>query len=936
MSFQKRLVLTFAFLISLFVLNVGIHFWSRTRRDETFEVLRQAIARQALIASLKLELSVLQRQMALFSEVYAEPRTDAVDAAERAAFARQVDVMRGNLQQLRELSADDARGAAQELTLQCDSLLQSWTIVFESFGVDNVRAIMELSTRAEPLARRVLQGQMPLVERAEKDRVQRARDEYYDVARLTDRVSALIYGLSALVGLFVAYSVANYVLTANRELEGRVAVRTEELRKEVEERTKAEGQIERSLSLQRATLEATADGILVVDVAGRIAGFNQKFLHMWRLHAEAVASGDDARSLDHISGQLKNPEAFLARVRDLNGRPYAASFDVIEFRDGRVFERYSQPQRLGQDIVGRVWSFRDVSEKRRAEAALRESEERYALAARGANDGLWDWDLKLKAIYFSPRWKAILGYGEGEIAESVREWFGRVHPEDIEHLRMEIGAHLEGLTSHFLHEHRVQHKNGEYRWVLARGLAVRNGVGDVYRIAGSLTDVTQRKRVEEQLVRDAFQDALTGLPNRALFMDRLALAFGRGKRRPEDLFAVLFLDLDRFKVVNDGLGHLIGDELLVSIARRLETSLRPGDTVARLGGDEFVVLLSELGDQRDAFHVAERIQQELSHPFSLEGQDVFTTASIGIAFGGKGYANPEDLLRDADTAMYRAKARGKARYEVFDATMHARAVALLQLETQLRHAIERRELCVFYQPIVSLETGEIAAVEALARWWHPEQGLVSITEFVSVAEETGLIVPIGEWVLREACGQLRRWHDEVQRTQPLVISVNVSGRQFMQRDLVDRIEAVLADTGLPPDRLCLEITESVIMENTESVRDALLRLRRIGIGIHMDDFGTGYSSMSYLRDFPIDALKVDRSFVSHIGPHGEHAEIVRTIVGLGHNLGLEVIAEGVETQEQVAQLRALHCRYGQGFFFSTPVDGETFKMLIAGPRYAIA
>jgi diguanylate cyclase (GGDEF)-like protein/PAS domain S-box-containing protein len=935
MTFQKRLVLTFVALISLFLLNVGIHFWSRGRRDETVEILRQAVARQALLGSVKLELSALQKQMALFSDVYSGAPSAPLGREERDGFSRQVEAVRGGLRELVTLSDERGRPAVARLSAEYADLVDSWTIIFDNLGVDDVRPILELSTRAEPVAHRALNVLIPDLERAERDRVQRAQDDFRQVARLTDRVAAAIFGLSALVGLFLAYGLANYFLAVNRELEERVARRTEELRGEVEQRKKIEDEIAKSLSLQRATLEATADGILVVDMAGGIAGFNQKFLEMWRLPPQVAGSGDENRAFGYVAQQLKSPEAFLARIRDLRGRPHAASFDVIEFGDGRTFERYSQPQRLGGAIVGRVWSFRDVSERRRAEEALRDSEERYALAARGANDGLWDWDLKSKAIYFSPRWKAILGCGEHEIETSVREWFGRVHPEDIEHLRMEIGSHLEGLSSHFLHEHRVLHKGGEYRWVLARGLAVRDIHGDVYRIAGSLTDITQRKRVEEQLVHDAFQDALTGLPNRALFMDRLALAFGRAKRRPEELFAVLFLDLDRFKVVNDGLGHVIGDQLLISIARRLEQCLRPGDTVARLGGDEFVILLGELGDQRDAFHVAERFQQELAHPFTLEGQDVFTTASIGIAFGARSYSNPEDLLRDADTAMYRAKARGKARYEVFDETMHARAVALLQIETQLRHAVERQELCVFYQPVVSLETGEIVAVEALARWWHPEQGLVSINEFVSVAEETGLIVPIGEWVLREACRQLRSWESEVHRARPLVISVNVSGRQFMQRDLVDRVEAILTDTSLPPDRLCLEITESVIMENTESVRDALLRLRRIGIGIHMDDFGTGYSSMSYLRDFPIDALKIDRSFVSHIGPHGENSEIVRTIIGLGHNLGLEVIAEGVETAEQVAQLRALHCRLGQGFFFSTPVDGEAFKALIAGRGYAI-
>ncbi len=353
---------------------------------------------------------------------------------------------------------------------------------------------------------------------------------------------------------------------------------------------------------------------------------------------------------------------------------------------------------------------RDITERKAAEA-LRKSEERYALAVRGANDGLWDWNLIANKVYFSARWKSMLGYFENEIGNSPNDWFNRVHPEDTKQVRAEITAHIEGLTPYFENEHRMLSKDGTYRWMLSRGTAVRDADGKAYRIVGSQTNITDRRIAESQLLHNAFHDALTGLPNRALFVDCLSRAVERGKRREDYLFAVLFLDLDRFKVVNDSLGHSIGDQLLIAIACRLEACLRPKDTAARLGGDEFTILLEDIEQVRDASRVAERIQEELTLPFELSGQEVFTTASIGIVLSTSGYDQPEDLLRDADIAMYRAKALGKARYEIFNPDMHTRAVARLQLETALRHAFERQELRIHYQPIVSLESGRLTGFE---------------------------------------------------------------------------------------------------------------------------------------------------------------------------------------------------------------------------------
>ncbi len=566
--------------------------------------------------------------------------------------------------------------------------------------------------------------------------------------------------------------------------------------------------------------------------------------------------------------------------------------------------------------------------RKRMEEALRESEERYALAARGTNDGLWDWDLPTNQVYFSPRWKSMIGYEEHQISNSPDEWFSRVHPEDIDGLKAQIAAHLDGQTAQYENEHRMLHRDGTLRWMLCRGLVVRDAHGKASRMAGSQTDITQGK----------VADALTGLPNRTLFVDRLARSVERAKRRKGSLFAVLFLDLDRFKVVNDSLGHMIGDQLLIAIARRLESCLRAGDTVARLGsdrllarlgGDEFTILLDDIRDVSEATRVADRIQKELMFPFNLGGHDVFTTASIGIALSATGYERPEDLLRDADTAMYRAKALGKARCEIFDTVMHARAVARLQLETDLRRAVERQELQNHYQPIVSLQTGTIAGFEALVRWKNPRRGLILPSEFIPVAEETGLILSIGPWVLLEACCQLSRWQMQRPDSPQLTVSVNLSGKQFMQPDLVEQTAQILRKANLDPRSVKLEITESVIMENTESVTAMLMQLRALNIQLGIDDFGTGYSSLSYLHRFPIDTLKIDRSFVSRMGVERENAAIVRTIVSLAHNLGMNVIAEGVETKEQLAQLRALGCEYAQGDFFSKPLDGEAATALIS-------
>jgi diguanylate cyclase (GGDEF)-like protein len=426
----------------------------------------------------------------------------------------------------------------------------------------------------------------------------------------------------------------------------------------------------------------------------------------------------------------------------------------------------------------------------------------------------------------------------------------------------------------------------------------------------------------------AFHDSLTGLPNRAMFTELLKAEIETSKRATNHLFAVLFLDLDRFKYINDSLGHTYGDLLLVAFAERLERTLRPVDTLARFGGDEFAILLSGISDTTDAVRVAERIHEELMEPFTLDRNSAFASSSIGIALSSSGYDRPEDILRDADTAMYRAKENGKARYEMFDHTMHARAVFRLQLESDLRQAVEHKEFLIHYQPIISLETGRLSGFEALIRWNHPRQGMISPGDFVPVAEETGLIVPIGQWVLEESCARIREWQVASPSHRSLSLSVNLSARQVAQPNLLELIKTALEKSQLNPHCLKLEITESVVMENAEAAAQMFKQLRSLGVQLSIDDFGTGYSSLSYLHRFPLNYLKIDRSFVNRMTIDNDNA-IVKTISTLARNLGMEVIAEGIETEEQHQELKALGCEYGQGYLFSRPVDTDGVLRLLA-------
>ncbi len=563
----------------------------------------------------------------------------------------------------------------------------------------------------------------------------------------------------------------------------------------------------------------------------------------------------------------------------------------------------------------------DITQRKHTEAVLRESEDRYAAAARGANDGLWDWNIKTNQIYYSPRWQAMIGHEHIPLNTHIEEWFSRIHPDDRGQVEHALSLHLLGETPHFESEFRMCHQNGSYRWFRSRGLVVYDEQRQPYRIAGSQTDITEYRLARDQLLHDALHDAMTRLPNRVLLMDRLGQALKKSKRHTNQPCAVLFLDLDRFKLINDSLGHLVGDELLMDVARRLQECVREEDTVARLGGDEFVVLLESLREEAEAIETAKRILKQLKRGFYIQGHEIFTSTSIGIAISNPGYEQHDDLLRDADTAMYQAKQAGKDRYEVFHSGMHGVALAALKLENDLRHAVVRQEFQLYYQPIIALPTCQLMGFEALVRWHHSERGIVPPGDFVHIAEETGLIVPLGWWILEAACTQLQQWHNQYPLNQTLTMSVNISSKQFSQDDFVERLASLLQSVNLRPGTLKLEITEGVIMEHADSVAEKLTAIKALGICLGIDDFGTGYSSLNYLNRFPVDMLKIDRSFVRQMGKN-ESLEIVKTIVNLAHNLRMEVVAEGVETADQVAGLKAMNCEYAQGYFFSKPLNQE--------------
>jgi diguanylate cyclase (GGDEF)-like protein/PAS domain S-box-containing protein len=676
--------------------------------------------------------------------------------------------------------------------------------------------------------------------------------------------------------------------------------------------------LQRSEAKNRALLNAVPDLMLRVGRTGELLEFKEAKT----FQGFALKEEDIGRVVSEILPIEMAHEVFGSVEKVLE----TGDIQVLEHRfmengSARACESRIGPS--GQDEALAI--VRDITARKAAEKALRDSEERYALAAQGANDGLWDWNLLTNEIHFSSRWKAMLGCGDGEIGNTPDDWLNRIHADDIDRVRLELNAHMTGVSPHFESEHRLRHNDGTYRWMHSRGLAVRDGKGTPYRMAGSQTDITERKSLSEQLLHDAFFDSLTKLPNRALFMDRLGHAVARGKRLDSHRFAVLFLDLDRFKLINDSLGHVMGDELLAEAARRIGRLIRPSDTLARWGGDEFVILVEDVKDVECTTLIAKRIQGLFRTPFMLDSREVFSTVSIGIVVSTEEYERPEELVRDADIAMYQAKSEERGSCVMFDPSMHKSTIELLELENDLRRALEHREFRMFYQPIVDLETGSLASLEALIRWTHPVRGLVLPSSFIPVAEENGLIVPIGEWVLREVCRQIRAWNED---GADIRVAVNLSARQLRDRNLTSVLSEVLMETGVSPGSLDLEITESAVINNWESVGATLADLQKLGVRLCLDDFGTGYSSLSYLHRLPVTELKIDRSFLEKMASSAEHSGIVQTILDLAGRLKMDVVAEGIETEGQLAQLKHMKCKLGQGYLLARPLDEESATSLI--------
>jgi diguanylate cyclase (GGDEF)-like protein/PAS domain S-box-containing protein len=670
---------------------------------------------------------------------------------------------------------------------------------------------------------------------------------------------------------------------------------------------------------RRELIEALDEGVALVDRKGHLTSWNTA---LERMLGELEPS---TRGLAIVEAYpaLKNSEIARALDNVLAGRTTGERTRVTLRTPTatRVLQVRTVP-----DQNGAVLLCLDLTDRVHAEAALRQSEDRFARIAIGANDGLWEWDVRSNSVYFSARWAETVGLPRTPIDGSPRDWLDRVHPEDIGALRTAIEAHLSGKTAEVRQAHRLRHEDGTYRFVLCRAVAIPGIRGRHTHLAGSLTDTTEQTRTQEAIAHAGLRDPLTGLGNRAVFVEGLGRRLSRYAERGGDRFAVLYLDLDRFKVVNDSLGHLVGDELLAAVSRRLESCLRDGDVLARLGGDEFAILLNALGDETQANAIALRIQDTLSAPFAIGGREVFTSASMGIAFSARGYANPEEIMRDADTAMYHAKGRGKARHELFDADMHARALDRLSLESDLRAAVKTNDFQVHYQPIVSLSTKRCAGFEALVRWTRNGK-TVSPATFVPMAEELGLVESLGTWVMQEACRTFADWQRRFPENRLECITVNVSTHQLAQPNFLNVVEQALARAGLHPEHLRLEITETTIMDAPALAAEMLQELRNLGVKIYLDDFGTGYSSLSHLHRLPVDALKIDRSFVrSLLLP--DRPAIVESIMALARTLDTGVVAEGVETDVQSQELERLGCRYAQGFYFSVPLDRDAAETML--------
>jgi diguanylate cyclase (GGDEF)-like protein/PAS domain S-box-containing protein len=670
---------------------------------------------------------------------------------------------------------------------------------------------------------------------------------------------------------------------------------------------------------RESVIESLEEGVCVVDMRGRVTMWNAALERMLNCPSEQAIDCPLTRAVPMLADTsvARAVDAAIAGGSDSGVLrlmlPAAAGAATLQVR--------VVPNRR---TVMLIWQ--DVTDRARTDSALQQSEARFALLESSISDGLWEWDLERQVVRFSAQWRNIVGLPPTSVTGVPDDWFDRAHPEDRDLLKAAIEAYLSGSSGEFVHQHRIRHEDGTYRHVLSRGIVVHAVRRRPVRLGGSITDVTERVEAERSLRDSGSRDPLTGLCNRAVFVELLRHRLSALKKRQAGQFAVLFLDLDRFKVINDSLGHLAGDELLMAVSRRLESCLREGDVLARLGGDEFAIFLHDLRDEKQANAIAFRIQDAFSAAYPIGGREVFTSTSIGIAFSDFRYENPEEIMRDADTAMYHAKARGKARHEVFDAHMHALAIDRIGLESDLQRAVRCNDFEVHYQPIVSLNSGACVGFEALVRWTRDGKA-VSPSVFIPVAEELGLIEAIGSRVLSEACRTFSAWQRRFPKSGFDCITVNVSTRQLAQPGFFRMVEEAVKEAELEPSHLRLEITETALLTSPQTTAVLLQKLRELGVKVYLDDFGTGHSSLSYLHQLPVDALKIDRSFVESLLLPDRPA-IVESILALAYTLETGVVAEGVEDEVQALALERLGCRYAQGYLFSPAIPPAKVEQLL--------
>ncbi|HEY3323159.1 MAG TPA: EAL domain-containing protein [Planctomycetota bacterium] len=688
-------------------------------------------------------------------------------------------------------------------------------------------------------------------------------------------------------------------------------------------------QVTEQAYLLTTMLETLPDHVYFKDLQGR-------FLRVSRAEARDLGLSDPEQMIGKTDFDFFRPEEaerFRAEEQEIarTGKPLVNKEEPKTYPDGHYGWTTTTKMPV-RDDTGRVTGIfgvsHDITPRKESEERLAQQNYFVSTLLATVPDYIFFKDMQSRFILTSHAHARLMGLTDPAqaVGKTDFDFFPKEQSEQFARDEQEI---MRTGRSIIAQEEKAHAPNGSLVHLSTTKLPLRDSAGKIIGTLGVSRDITDRKRSEELLYRRAFYDPLTELPNRALFMDRLTHLFRRAQRHPEKSFAVLFLDLDRFKAVNDSLGHEAGDSLLIASAQRIEQCVRPGDTVARLGGDEFTVLLEEVRDVAEAVRVSERVLASLSQAVRIAGTEVFSTASIGIALSTSGYEKPEDILRDADTAMYGAKAHGKARYEVFDTSMHDRAVVLLESETSLRHALERNEFRVYYQPIVRLTDKKVLGFEALARWQHPKRGLLLPEQFIPIAEEVNLMGTIGLWVLREACRQTHQWHEQYPSDPLIRISVNISSKQLRERGFAQQVRWTLQSTGLDPKALTLEVTEQTLVEGLQGTAAMLAQLRELAVQVYIDNFGTGYSLMQHLSDYPVDMLKVDRSLVKKVGTDEVHEEVLRTIMHLAQSLGIKVSAQGVETQEQMDRLMELNCGSAQGFLFSQALDAQTAEKLLA-------